>query len=110
MKGSLANNTLTTTPEKPKDDGDISKILQCTSGRLVLKNLSDVDNLWLGNGLYADIAYQEISKVYTIEETEGTRIYNLKKEWETTKNSKVYEEYYNALTAYIEGSVNVDAI
>lgn len=110
MKGSLANNTLTTTPEKPKDDGDISKILQCTSGRLVLKNLSDVDNLWLGNGLYADIAYQEISRVYTIEETEGTRIYNLKKEWETKKTSEAYEEYYNALMAYIEGSVNVDAI
>lgn len=51
-----------------------------------------------------------MSRVYTIEETEGTKIYNLKKAWEAKKTPEAYEEYYNALMTYIEGSVNVDAI
>jgi hypothetical protein len=28
-----------------------------TGGRVVLSNLSDIDYLYLGNGVYADIAY-----------------------------------------------------
>lgn len=108
MQGTLMNNTLSTSLGLENDD--MSSILQCTSGRLVLKNLSEVDDLYLGNGLYMDIAYQEISKVYTIENTEGTEIYKLKNDWLQAKTPESYQKYYDALMNYIERSTIIDAI
>ena len=58
-----------------------------------------------------DIAYQEMSRVYTIEVTEGSIIKNLKKLWmDNPSNLEAYNNYYEALMDYIDGSVNVDAI
>lgn len=41
-----------------------------TSGRIALTNLNDINTLILGNGLYADIAYQEITTQYKTEGSE----------------------------------------
>jgi hypothetical protein len=68
-----------------------------TGGRIVLTNVKDVDKLFLGNGIFADIAYQEINKTYTVEVTPGTPVKLAKDRWEETQLDADYEIYYTLL-------------
>ena len=81
-------------------------------GRIVLTNVQNVDELFLGNGLFADIAYQEINKTYTIETVNGP-IKDYKEIWEETELQDDWETYYTALENYlkgVEGDLIIDAI
>lgn len=95
-------------PEEERFNGVTS-----TSGRIVLSNLSDVDMLFLGNGVYADIAYQEINKTYVIENTLGSDVQIAKDKWDKTPTEENYINYYNKLKNYLErqsGGLIIDAI
>ena len=87
--------------------------ITATGGRVVLTNVSDVDDLYLGNGIYADIAYQEITKIYTVEETPGTVVNIARNEWLESGLDGDYEHYYRLLEQEInkeqEGLI-VDAL
>lgn len=113
MKGTSANTTDISETLGLQENDNIS-ILQGTSGRLILRNLSNVDYLHLGDGVYMDIAYQEISTIYTIEVTEGSIIKDLKQAWiDNPDNLVAYKNYYDALTAYISAAKEdsiIDAI
>jgi hypothetical protein len=69
----------------------------------------------LGQGLYADIAYQKVTRVYTVELQKGTEINRLKQIWldSNKTDAKAYEAYYTALTEWcnqIGGDVIVDGV
>lgn len=69
-----------------------------TGGRIILTNISDIDYLYLGNGLYVDIAYQEINKVYTVELEPGSLVKLAKDEWLASKTDQIlYNRYYMLL-------------
>lgn len=97
---------------------DIGTFLGCdsittTGGRLVLSNIDNVDLLWLGNGLYADIAYQEILKTYTAEITEGHPVAIAKSNYNKQPTQANWDAYYNLLVSYVraeEEELNVNAI
>ena len=71
-------------------------------GRIVLTHISDVDYLYIGNGLYVDIAYQEINKLYTVEVIEGGQVYIAKQKWLETNKTSDYNKYYNLLYQAIQ--------
>lgn len=84
-----------------------------TGGRIVLTNVHDLDYLWLGNGLYVDIAYQEIEKLYSIELDPNSQIYEYKQKWQQTGLNSWWTKYYNSLKEYLtkeEGGLIIDAI
>lgn len=72
-----------------------------TGGRIVLTNLSDIDYLKLGNGVYIDIAYQEILTTYTVETTNGL-LKAAKDKWLQTKKDEDYQSFYNLLERLVE--------
>lgn len=86
---------------------DIGEILGCdaittTGGRLVLTNIGPVDLLWIGNGLYVDIAYQEIEKIYTAETIAGSDIAIAKANYLKSGSTSDWNIYYELLAAYVE--------
>lgn len=92
---------------------DDKETLIGTGGRIILTNVTNVDSLFLGNGLFIDIAYQEIEKTYCVEETPGHVVYKAKQKWENTKSPNDYEIYYNLLVDSLQnkgGGLIVDAI
>lgn len=83
------------------------------NGCLILTNIDNADLLQMGNGLYADIAYQEIVRLYTVEINPESEIYKYKKEWEETESVESYNKYYEELYAWcntVEGDTIIDAI
>ena len=94
------------------DQGASDTTLPNTGGRFVLTNIANVDLLYMGNAVYADIAYQQIFKTYTIELEEG-RVKEAKSLWEITKQDSHWSIYYNALKEYlnvVEEDLILDAI
>jgi hypothetical protein len=88
---------------------NIGTLLGCENatdigGRIVLTNISDVDCLYLGNGLCANIAYQEVEKTYTVEVTPGHPIKIAKDKWESSKSLADWEIYYRLLESYLKNS------
>ena len=88
---------------------NIGTLLGCENatdigGRIVLTNVSDVDCLYLGNGLCANIAYQEVEKIYTVEVTPGHPIKIAKDNWESSKSLADWEIYYDLLESYLQNS------
>jgi hypothetical protein len=49
--------------------------------------VKDIDCLFLSNGLYADIAYQEVNKTYEVEVEEGNPVKIAKDKWIKTDSS-----------------------
>ena len=97
---------------------NISEVLGCkdvttTGGRLIMTNVEDIDALYLGRGLYVDIAYQEINKTYTIETVKGSEVQVAKEIYDNNKTNVNWNIYYEALKNYLktlEGGLNIDAI
>jgi hypothetical protein len=56
--------------------------------------VSNVDYLYLGNGVYVDIAYQEINKYYTIEETDN-RVKEAREAYEKIGTEAAYNHFCN---------------
>lgn len=82
-------------------------------GRLVLTNVKNVNDLYLGNGLFVDIAYQELNKTYTIEMTLGHPVQVAKEKWKKSNRGSDYIAYYNLLVEYVkqqEGDLIIDAL
>lgn len=73
------------------------------AGRIILNNVRNVDYLFIGNGLYVDIAYQEVNKTYTTEVTPGSLVYMAKEAWQ--KGTGTFEYYYNLLKSTIQREV-----
>lgn len=83
-----------------------------TSGRIVLTELSDVESIYLGSGLYADIVYQFITKEYSVETT-NDYVAAKKAIWLASGSTKDFDIYYDALISALkieEGSLIVDAL
>lgn len=82
-------------------------------GRLILTNIKNIDHLFIGNGLFVDIAYQELNKTYTVEVTENHPVKIAKDKWEQTQSGIDYQDYYNLLANFVkeqEGDLIIDAI
>lgn len=75
-------------------DGQQNEVIE-TSGRIILTNLENINELILGNGIFADVAYQEIIKTYTCEDEEPVKTY--KEIWETTQTQENYNKYIEKL-------------
>lgn len=96
----------------------IGSIVGCDSvtdvgGRIVLTNARDIDYLYIGNGLYVDIAYQEVNTTYTIETVEGHPIKVAKDKWLASGSLADYNDYYNKLYRYLtteQGGSIIDAL
>lgn len=105
LRADELNEALGLTNEKDK--------LRNVDGRLILTDLSGVNYLYLGNGVYADIVYQEVTRVYTVEITPGTEIFKLKEKWKLTGSQAAYEQYYRELLNWCQtvgGDKIVDAV
>lgn len=96
---------------------DIGDVLGCdsitsTGGRIIMSNVSDVDALYMGRGVYADIAYQEIHKTYSIEFVVGSDVKDAKDRYEDNKTPSNWEAYYEALDTYLQsqGGLIINAI
>ena len=88
LKGTSLNTTFPTLGD------DIAFV--STGGRIVLTNVKNVNCLFLGNALYVDIAYQEVSKTYTAELTSGA-LQKAKSNWLKNKTDSNYTKYCNLL-------------
>lgn len=83
-------------------DYNLANILNCdsitnTGGRLILTNVKDVDLLYIGSGLYIDIAYQEYHKVYSVELEENTPLNRAKEQLGDNPSSTQFQAYYDLL-------------
>ena len=79
-------------------DSETSDPIRNVNGRLILTNLSGVDSLDLGQGLYIDIAYQEVTRTYTVENMVGSEVHRLKQIWlNDIENQGKYQAYYDQL-------------
>ena len=93
--------------------------LRNVDGGIIFTNIAYDDEMTLiiGNGLFVDIAYQEINRIYTIETDTNSDIYKYKRDWIDHigyENESVYKErYYTALYIWYDsiGEENIiDAI
>ena len=83
-----------------------------TNGRIILTELDNINYLYLGNGLYADVVYQATTKYYSVEKYGIVKYY--KDLWEQNPSDlAAYERYYNSLINALEqqqGGLSVDAL
>lgn len=69
-----------------------------TNGKIVLTDLQNITNLYLGNALYADIVYQFATRYFTVEKDPNSQLALLRKAWEDDPtNQNKYNKYYTAL-------------
>ena len=73
------------------------------AGRIILNNIRNVDELFIGNGLFVDIAYQEINKTYTTEVTPGSLVKMAKDAWKN--GTGTFDYYYNLLKSTVQREV-----
>ena len=69
-----------------------------TSGRIILTDLKNINYLWLGNAVYADVVYQFTTRYFTVEKADNSHIALLRKAWESDiDDSDKYQAYYSTL-------------
>ena len=85
-----------------------------TNGRIILTDLKNINYLWLGNAVYADVVYQFSTRYFTIEKADNSHIALLRKAWESDINdSDKYQAYYSTLISALgdqKDKVSVNAI
>ena len=74
-----------------------------TLGRTILTDLHNINYLYLGNALYADIVYQFSTKYFTVEQDPNSYVTLLRVQWEQNpSNLNLYERYYSALVQALQ--------
>ena len=69
-------------------------------GLVTYLNLPGLDYLYLGNGVYAEIFYQEVEREYTVETVDPVK--TLKQIWKNTNTPVTFTAYYTALKKALE--------
>lgn len=85
-----------------------------TNGRIILTDLKNINYLWLGNAVYADVVYQFTTRYFTIEKADNSHIALLRKAWESDiEDNDKYQAYYSTLISALgdqKDKVSVNAI